>query len=628
MTTLSSELGTPATPVARGRSLPHLWSVLIWLVATLIAVFFAVILRDSTVVDGSYLPRGNDSFYHARRILDAAGGIRGFYQFDNHIQAPEGSWISWPWAYDYLMAKVAQVALWIAPTVDPLAILVYVPVAWIFVNAALFMAVAGAIGLSLEMRGIAMLCFALSPLTQLLHGIGMLDHHYVEHTFVLLTVWLGLRWFKTPDDRVRATTLGIALGLAPAFHNGLFILQIVPLTAVFALWVRRAGPARPAVYAFGIALIVATEVVLLPSEPYRNGMFEFGLLSWFHFYVAVCTAAVLTFMTFRPFSASNLGMLAAIGVVLVMPLGTQIVSGANFLSGEFSILGDIVEAQSPYKLFTATFGPTETASYYSWLLLLAPALLAYYAYRIYREREPARVYYAVVVALGLALLLDQFRLSQFGFFGLVTGGLLVIDELRVHRRWHRGTTFAATLATIVLAYQPALRDRLFVVYAPGGDAEYASALPIFRDLHRLCAADTGVVLANPDDGSAIVFHSDCRVIANNFILRRSDKEHIDEVSRLFRLSPAEIRAARPDVEYLFVRRTDFSRRDGNVTRLADSPIARQLFVEATPPEGYTLVETIKTRADAEGAEGIYARLYKVAPAATSSSQGPREARAQ
>ena len=588
--------------------------MLIWLIASAITVFFALIVRDSTIIDGTYLPRGNDSFYHARRILDAAIGSRGFYQFDDHIQVPEGAWISWPWAYDYLMAKAAQLALWIEPTLDPMAFIAYVPVVWILVNAALFLAAATAIGLSREMRLLAMLCFALSPLTQLLHAIGMVDHHYVEHTFVLLNIWLGLRWFQQPDDSRRAVALGVTLGVALAFHNGLFILQLVPLSGVFVLWLRNAAPAPAALRSFGIALLVTTQLVLLPSEPYRNGMFEFGLLSWFHFYVAVCTAAALAFMGWRQYTRGNLGLLAALCLALAVPLATQLVSGAGFLSGKFSILDQIVEVRSPYKLFTDTFGPVETASHYSWLLLLAPMLLAYYGYRIFRESRPERLYYAIVVVFGLALLLDQLRLHYFGFFGFITGGLLLVDELRSRRGWHRGAIFAATFAAVVLAYQPALRERLFIVYAPGADTEYASAFALFLDLQRLCAEDPGVVLASPDDGSAIVFHSECGVIANNFILRQSDKEHIDEVDRLMRLTPADIRTARPDVKYVLVRVRDFSLLEGSVAHLVeDSPIAKQLFIDETPPPGYTLVKTVRRQIGENGSAGVYARLYKVAP---------------
>ena len=588
-----------------------MWSIAIWLVASLIAVFFALLVRDSAVIDGVYLPQGNDSFYHARRILDAAIGSRGFYEFDDRLHVPEGTWIPWPWAYDYLMAKATQLALWFVPTLDPMAFIAYVPVVWVFVNAALFMAVTGEIGLARDLRLLAMLCFALSPLTQLLHAIGMVDHHYIEHTFVLLNVWLGLLWFKRPDEPRRAVALAVALGLAPGFHNGLFILQLVPLGCAFVLWLRAAALPAAAVRSFSIALLVTTLLVLLPSAPFREGLYEFGLLSWFHLHVACCTAAAFGFMAWRRFTPANLGLLGALSLILAIPMLAQLIGGAAFLSGEFSILDEIIEARSPYNLFTETFGPVETASYYSWLLLLAPALLAYYGYRIARETRPDRLYYAVGLVFGLTLLLTQLRLQYFGFFGLITGGLLLLEELRARRSLHRGATFAAAFALIALAYQPALRERLFIVYAPGADTEYASAFPLFLDLGAHCAADPGVVLANPNDGSAILFHSECSVIANNFVLRPPDKVHIDEVERLMLLSPAEIRAQRPDIKYVLVRVIDFSVLDGNVARLvAESPIAQELLINATPPPGYTLIKAIRRRIGDETA-GTYARLFKV-----------------
>ena len=171
-----------------------------------------------------------------------------------------------------------------------------------------------------------------------------------------------------------------------------------------------------------------------------------------------------------------------------------------------------------------------------------------------------------------------------------------MEQLSARRGWHRGLVFVTTFAAIALAYQPVLRSRLFVVYAPGADTEYASAFPLFLDLRELCARDPGVVLASPDDGSAILFHSECSVIANNFILRAPDKAHIDEVHRLMQLTPAEIRAERPDIKYVFVRLGDFSVIEGNVAYLlADKPIAKQLFLDPSPPEGYTLIKTIRRR---------------------------------
>jgi hypothetical protein len=487
-------------------------------------------------------------------------------------------------------------------------------VAWILVNAALFLAVVRAIGLSREMQLLAMLCYALSPLTQLLHAIGMVDHHYVEHTFVLLNAWLGLRWLERPTDTRSAMVLAVALGLAPAFHNGLFILQLVPLATVFVLWLRGAAPAPAALRGFAISLVAVTVLVLLPSQTFREGIFEFGLLSWFHVYAATCTGVALAFMAWRPFTRANLAWLVTLCAALLIPLSAQLVSGAGFLTGGFSILDQIVEVQSPYALFTDAWGPAETAGHYSWLLLFAPALLVYYGFRVYREHRPERLYHSVVITFGIALLLSQFRLHYFGFVFLVTGALLLVDQLRVRCGWHRGLTFVLTFAAVVLAYQPPLRDRLFIIYAPGADTEYASAFSIFLDLRQLCAQDPGVVLASADDGSAILFHSECSVIANNFILREADEAHIEEINRLMRLPPAEIRAQRPDIKYVFVRVRDFSVLDGSVAYLlADSPIAQQLFIDEAPPPGYTLIKTVRRQIGDDGEAGPYARLYKVAP---------------
>jgi hypothetical protein len=597
-------------------------ALFLWLAASAIAIFFALLVTDSTLVDGSYLPRGNDSFYHARRILDAAVGTRGLYQFDERLHAPDGAWIPWPWGYDWVMAKATQLALTLAPDLDPIAFLVYVPVAWVLVNAGLFLLCTRAIGLTLEMQAVALLCFSISPLTQLLHSIGMVDHHYIEHTFILLALWLGLRWFGEPNDGRRAAALGVTLGLAPAFHNGLFLLQLLPLTTVAILWFRNAVPPARSLCALIVTLIATTQLILLPSEAYREGIFEFGLLSWFHFYAALCTSAALGFMSWHRFSGGSLIGLIAVTLGLAAPVGQQALSGAGFLTGSFSVLSLVVEVQSPYRLFTEAFGPVQTAGFYSWLLLLTPALLTWFAFALARERRPIFIHYAVAGVFGLTLMLTQFRLHYFGFFVFVTGGLLILDRLRERHGWHRGAVLVATLGATVLAYQPALRERLFVVYAPAADADYAAALPIFQDLGRLCTEDPGVVLAHSNDGSPILFHSDCSVVSNNFILRPEDQRHLDEVERLMRLPPAEIRAERPDIKYLLVRAASFGvvQNTNEIDFLEEIPIARELFLADRPPAGYTLIRTIVRRDDGNPGS-IVARLYKIDAISTPATRG-------
>ena len=84
---------------------------LLWLTGGSAAIFFALGWLPAALVDGTALPTGHDAFYHARRILDVASGEREFYEFDSRMHVPEGSWITWPWGYDYAMATVARLVI-------------------------------------------------------------------------------------------------------------------------------------------------------------------------------------------------------------------------------------------------------------------------------------------------------------------------------------------------------------------------------------------------------------------------------------------------------------------------------------------------------------------------------------
>lgn len=595
------------------RGWAHLSTLATWAGAVVIAVFLALLFEDSAVFEGVLVPQGNDSFYHARRVLDALGPT-GFYETDVRLHAPDGRVVPWPWAYDYLLAAIATAVLWFSPASDPLAVLFHVPVVFILINAALFLAAASALRLSLEMRVVAMLCFALSPLTQLLHGFGMLDHHYIEHTFVLLQLWLGLKWFQRPADLRWPSALGAMLGIAPGFHVGLFVLQLAPLVCVFVLWLRGSEPPRAAIVAFAVALLAATLAILAPSETFRAGRFAFGLLSWFHLYAAACTAGTLLFMAWRRSSARSWVALLALAVVLAVPIAGQLGSGAAFLGGGVSRLSEMYEARGVYTQFTRTLGPFSTASLYSWLVLLAPPLLLLNAYMLATTREADRLFYAVAAGLGLLMLLAQFRFHYYGFFALVTGLLVVADDLRRRFRWHRGGVFAAALAGVLVAYQPALRARLFDLPPVGLDPEYARSQPLYLRLATECAADRGVVLANANDGNPILFHTDCSVITNNFIVDQADDEQFRRAGRLYRSRPEEIRRSAPEIRYLLVRTSDFSPAvDGQRKLLTDNPIVMELLLAAEPPPGFKLVQTVYRGTGTGGVDDIYARLYKIEP---------------
>jgi dolichyl-diphosphooligosaccharide--protein glycosyltransferase len=113
-----------------------------WLGGSILGCYFALRMTSAALVDGVYTPVGNDSFYHARRILDAAVGNRGFYQFDQMIHVPEGSWLTWPWAFDYFIAKIVSLALLLDPDLAPMTIASHIPLVLQVVTIALLVLVA------------------------------------------------------------------------------------------------------------------------------------------------------------------------------------------------------------------------------------------------------------------------------------------------------------------------------------------------------------------------------------------------------------------------------------------------------------------------------------------------------
>ena len=166
---------------------------LTWLAGGVISGCFALRMTSAALVDGSYRPVGNDSFYHARRILDTVVGDRGFYQFDQMIHMPEGSWLTWPWGFDYMIAKIVAIVLLFSPELDPMAIAAHIPLVLQAFAITLLVLIAREIHLHPALTFVAIVGFAAFPLNQFIYGVGVLDHHSAEQIFCLLTRWGGLR---------------------------------------------------------------------------------------------------------------------------------------------------------------------------------------------------------------------------------------------------------------------------------------------------------------------------------------------------------------------------------------------------------------------------------------------------
>lgn len=585
--------------------------VAIWLLAAIVAALSCGLTLRATLVGEEYIPVGNDSFYHARRILDTVKAPDGFYEIDPRIHAPEGSLLVWPWGYDYAMATLVRLGLAVGISSDPMAILAWIPLSAVFVSIGLLVLIARRLQLPPWPTAIAALCMALAPTTQLLHGPGEVDHHFAEMISLLATLAAGLTWLQQPSSWRRAAMMGGLLGLAPAIHNALFILQLPILCATFVLWLQQRGAPYIASLAFAAALILVTVVILVPSLPFRSGRFEFYTLSWFHLYVAVCSAAFMLLTSRLTYSRKRLLMLLPALAVMAIPLLDELNTARTFLGGMNKHLEQIDEMRSPASA-AIKFGFMSMARVYSLLIYLAPVTLLLCLVQCWRDRATQRLLFWITAAFGLALLSAQQRMHYFGGFALYLPWLVLATDYSNRRPELGKKIFLGATAAALLLYIPVLRYQLLDPMPVANDAYFQGIRPLYSALQKACVTQPGTVLADSNAGHPIRFYTECSVIANNFLLTPQHFAKLDQADKLFSMSAADL-ARQPQIDYLLIRLLA-------VRELPDGSIQYKLFFSNTSqlasellfapasalPPNYTLLEEMSYAGKLP-----YARLFRI-----------------
>lgn len=577
-----------------------------------LAVLLCLYPIAGAFIDGHFIPSDADSFYHAHRILDALDHPWAVAQFDAFIAAPNGGWSPVPWAYDTIMALLGSLLAHLSGSPDVLRFLIFVAPLAVIGNTLLVYGITCRLGMSFPWRTLAMLCFVLLPLTQSLHRVGMLDHHFVEQMFVLGTLYLFLGWLNATTERNRAIALGVLLGAAPAFHAGLFILQLPVLACATLFWVQRNALPVRAANGFSAGLVVATLLFLLPSQPFRSGVFTFTLHSGFHAYIALVTAAYIQcFSRLACSSRALTGSLGA-GLLLGIPILSELQPAAGFLSGQTYGLAQINEMHSVLAYVReGNFG--FVSRNYSALVWIAPLLIGLLLARTWQQRQDTRlVALAVFAVFGFSLLLLQFRLHYFGSLFLFVPLLYLADRLplaparKILAPWLAGLG----LAVVYLPVLPTLRTPP----APGGSPDYALTAPIYGPMHEICSRAPGVILADSNDGHYLNFHTRCSVMASNIIASEHDARLLEAADRLMRSSVAEVRRDAPYVRYLYVRRND-NPFDSACRELCpeNAGLRRELLAETVPSiPGLQLLAELRIPVDAAHS-ALVARFFVLHP---------------
>jgi hypothetical protein len=588
---------------------------LIWSFVSAIAIAMQLNRMSGTYTPEGYVPVGNDAFYHARRIIDTAQDPSGFYEFDPRIHAPEGSLLVWPWGYDYAMGMLLRAGTKLGLADDPMRFLAYVPAFAVSVSIAFVILAARALSMSTPATTLLALCVALSPLTAGMHGVGSIDHHFAEYMVILALMASALWWMREPDSRLAGMATAVVLGFGPAIHNGLFVLQALLLTCIGFLWLRGDTVRRRSAIVFAVVLVVSALAILVPSLPFREGRFEYYLLSWFHLYVACCTAAfVVAFSWIAPRPRTMLA-LAVAGLLLGLPLIGDVLHASAFVGKEAAALQNITEARSVWSHFQER-GFQGISSIYSALVFFAPVIWVACAVALFRTRDRRLVLVCVHALLTLPLMLAQFRFQYFASLALYLP-LLAFADRRASRTERRLPLVVAT-AVLIVAYYPAARYGLAGGGNLGNDIYYRMTRLAMPALAEACQEDPGIVLARPNEGHYIRYHTDCSVIANNFLLTEQHFEAVRRVSAMFNMTPAELLASEFPVKYVLVRARGIVlvRADGSVdlvpreeaTVVSDRLSDALLWSDpADVPPGFRLLQEIRV----PGGAYQYARIWKI-----------------
>jgi hypothetical protein len=153
--------------------------------------------------------------------------------------------------------------------------------------------------------------------------------------------------------------------------------------------------------------------------------------------------------------------------------------------------------------------------------------------------------------------------------------------------------------------------------SPGGDVSYLLLRGIYLELGRDCAQAPGVVLAEHDNGHYITFHSNCSVIADNFILTPQHEQKLLLVEALMDGTFDQLLERAPYVRYLLVQRADDPTRAQRSQCWPHCPAnvgLRHELLEAVgplPPRLHLLAQQLVIR---DGHKEPLARLFEILPA--------------
>jgi hypothetical protein len=595
---------------------------LFWLLASVVALVVALAPLKASLVGGQYIPVGNDSFYHAQRILALVADPSDLHEYDTRVHYPEGSMLIWPWGYGYMMSLLTRAGLALNVSSDPMAILAHLPVFAFPMCLLLVIAICRQLSVGTWGTFGAMLAAVLFPLNQGLFGVGNIDHHFAELLFAFGALASGLAWLRDPDSIPKAVVTAVVLGIAPCIHNGLFVVQL-PLAAAFAWAWLRGQPLPRNTWVFALLLVIVTLLAALPSKAFRQGGFEFYTLSWFHIYFAACVGAFCAYLSRVKFSRLQLFIVLGASAAAVIPVAAQLLLADRFLSVNVEGAANIGEVQSVWGLGVNSNSLWPVIRFYSLFIFAWPLTAALCVWKFWRSPDAKQGFFWASSFFGLLLLALMIRMHVFGSLALFLPWIVFAEELSRSGKHEPRTVGLAGAFALVIGFAPVVKE-VFETKVAGNEPYYALTNDIYPKLADECSRAPGVVLSNRDDANYVLYHTKCAVIANNFLLTPFHEQKVREVDGLMETPAGELRQRAPALRYVFVHKQSLFKLDerGKLHFLPagdpnapDPRLVRDLMSAGADqfPPGFRLLQEL---AFEKPQRAPYARLFAIEPASS------------
>ncbi len=523
--------------------------LIIWLTGGSLAFVVALVWTSGAFIDGDYEPMGVDSFLHARRILDTYTDTSAFYQWDTTSFAPTGAYNHWPWSFDFGLALVLKLLVPLTGA-SPTAILMHLPSVWVFMNCGLLLLICRQLRISSPCKLIAVLCFALMPVNQTIHGVGHIDHNFAELSFVLAALWTNIYWFNQPGSQWRSALAGAVFGLAIGVNISMFILQFPFLLSFGVLWLKNNQMPVRSSSIFAITLILTTFTIAIFSEPLQDGYFAYFYLSWFQVYIAACTGVLTLLLSLFPASLRSFAIITLVVLMLSIPVMEQLISGFGYVATTSSIyLTKVAETRSILALGSASL------VLYTGLIILLPVIMAGCVFALFTTRSAKYIVFACHCLFGLSLLVLQYRFNQFGSYALYLAPLCTLSLLLATRTLAVRAFAISTTSLLIAALMLQSFPFLWLPREPGWSDIYARSRPLFLYLGELCEQQPGIVLTTLENANYVRYHTDCSVLGTAMYGPDNLQTKLGtRALQLLNADPQQVLESQPRLDYILVVR--------------------------------------------------------------------------